>query len=138
MGVVVALNSSTVLWELDLSHEYHLVRGADHGGPTMRPRLRTMFAWLAFGTRRRWMTLPNKPPPSGCNLGCRESPPLVRPQPTRSSASFVPVSKPRMAEAAQSDPATNRRLGLLPKPELHPTRWHQTDAGWYAYMIPDG
>src|SRR5450759_5783608 len=27
-----------VLWDLDLSHEYHLVRGADHGGPTIRPR----------------------------------------------------------------------------------------------------
>ena len=35
-----------VLWDLDLSHEYHLVRGADHGGPTMLPRLRAMFAWL--------------------------------------------------------------------------------------------
>src|SRR5271156_5002358 len=32
-----------VLWELDLSHEYHLVRSADHGGLTMRPRLRAMF-----------------------------------------------------------------------------------------------
>jgi S-formylglutathione hydrolase len=29
-----------VLWDLDLSHGYHLVRDADHGGPTMRPRLR--------------------------------------------------------------------------------------------------
>ena len=37
-----------VLWDLDLSHGYHLVRDADHGGPTMRPRLRAMFAW--FGT----------------------------------------------------------------------------------------
>src|SRR6202011_956750 len=35
------------LWDLDLAHEYHLVRGADHGGPTMRPRLRAMFAWLS-------------------------------------------------------------------------------------------
>jgi S-formylglutathione hydrolase len=35
-----------VLWDLDLSHEYHLVRGADHGGPTMRPRLRRMLGWF--------------------------------------------------------------------------------------------
>lgn len=35
-----------VLWDLDISHEYHLVRNADHGGPTMRPRLQAMFAWL--------------------------------------------------------------------------------------------
>jgi S-formylglutathione hydrolase len=35
-----------VLWNLDLSHEYHLVRNADHGGPTMRQRMQRMFAWL--------------------------------------------------------------------------------------------
>jgi S-formylglutathione hydrolase len=34
------------LWDLDLSHEYWLVRGADHGGLTMRPRMRAMFGWL--------------------------------------------------------------------------------------------
>ena len=34
------------LWDLDLSHEYHLIRNADHGGPTMRPRLRAMFTWI--------------------------------------------------------------------------------------------
>jgi len=36
-----------VLWELDLSHEYHLVRGGDHGGPTLRPRMRAMFEWVS-------------------------------------------------------------------------------------------
>lgn len=34
------------LWDLDLAHEYRLEREADHGGPTMRPRLRAMSAWL--------------------------------------------------------------------------------------------
>ncbi len=34
------------LWDLDLSHEYRLIRGADHGGPSLRPRLREMFRWL--------------------------------------------------------------------------------------------
>jgi hypothetical protein len=28
-----------ILWDLDLSHEYCLVRNAEHGGPAMRPRL---------------------------------------------------------------------------------------------------
>jgi S-formylglutathione hydrolase len=36
-----------VLWELDLSHEYHLVRGGDHGGPTFRPRMRAMLAGVS-------------------------------------------------------------------------------------------
>jgi S-formylglutathione hydrolase len=35
-----------LLWDLDISHEYHLVRGADHGGPTMRPRMRAMYTWV--------------------------------------------------------------------------------------------
>ena len=37
-----------VLWDPDLWHEYHLVRNADHGGPTMRPRLHAMFAWFGI------------------------------------------------------------------------------------------
>ena len=32
-----------VLWDLDISHEYRLIRGADHGGPTFRPRMRATF-----------------------------------------------------------------------------------------------
>lgn len=34
-----------VLWDLDLSHEYRLTRGADHGGPTMHPRMLAMYSW---------------------------------------------------------------------------------------------
>ena len=35
-----------VLWDLDIAHEYRLIRGADHGGPTFVPRIRDAFAWL--------------------------------------------------------------------------------------------
>ena len=35
------------LWDLDISHEYHLVRGADHGGSTFRPRMHATYAWLS-------------------------------------------------------------------------------------------
>jgi S-formylglutathione hydrolase len=35
-----------VLWDLDISHEYHLVRGADHVGPTLLPRMRHSYAWV--------------------------------------------------------------------------------------------
>jgi S-formylglutathione hydrolase len=34
------------LWELDVPHEYHLLRDADHVGPTLPPRLRRAFAWV--------------------------------------------------------------------------------------------
>ncbi len=36
-----------VLWDLDISHDYHLVRNADHGGPTFVPRMRAMLEWLS-------------------------------------------------------------------------------------------
>lgn len=35
-----------VLWDLDVRHEYHLLRDADHVGPTIVPRLRRAFAWV--------------------------------------------------------------------------------------------
>jgi hypothetical protein len=35
-----------VLWDLDLSHEYRLIAGADHVGPTLLPRMRDAFLWL--------------------------------------------------------------------------------------------
>jgi S-formylglutathione hydrolase len=35
------------LWELDLPHEYHLHRDADHVGPSLAPRLLEAFRWVA-------------------------------------------------------------------------------------------
>jgi len=35
------------LWELDLPHEYHLYRDADHVGPSLAPRLLQAFRWVA-------------------------------------------------------------------------------------------
>lgn len=36
-----------LLWQLDIRHEYHLLAGADHVGPSLLPRLQQAFAWLA-------------------------------------------------------------------------------------------
>jgi S-formylglutathione hydrolase len=36
-----------VLWDLDISHEYRLIRGGDHGGPTFVPRMHAAFTWLS-------------------------------------------------------------------------------------------
>jgi len=35
-----------VLWNLDISHEYRLTRGADHIGATLIPRMRQAYLWL--------------------------------------------------------------------------------------------
>jgi S-formylglutathione hydrolase len=37
-----------VLWDLDISHEYRLTRGADHVGPTLIPRMREAYLWLGL------------------------------------------------------------------------------------------
>ncbi len=35
-----------VLWQLDIRHEYHLLRDADHVGPSIVPRLLQAFRWV--------------------------------------------------------------------------------------------
>lgn len=101
-----------VLWDLDLSHEYHLVRGADHGGPTMRPRLCAMFAW--FGS------LWNPPPPDAdaeqtatvwLQSGMQGKPPAGATT-TNAFLHFLRAGfAPLRAQAALNDPTTNRRFG---------------------------
>ena len=42
-----------VLWDLDIPHEYHLVRWADHVGPTLEARLREAMCWLGSALTAR-------------------------------------------------------------------------------------
>lgn len=107
-----------VLWELELGHEYHLVHGADHGGPTLVPRLREAATWL--GERL------SPPPPlalspdeaawvrwlDGGLKGAQ--PPAISP----TSPIFVRWLRAMMeavrAKAAETDPTVERRYGRLP------------------------
>ncbi len=82
-----------VLWELDISHEYHLVRGADHGGPTFRPRMRAMYAWVSAVLN-----------PAG-------------PSPEQAAVDAMRAQlRPAREAAAKVDPTTQRRFGRLPPP----------------------
>jgi S-formylglutathione hydrolase len=83
-----------VLWDLDISHEYHLVRGADHGGPTFRPRMRATYVWLSAALGAR-----TPAEPSAEELALR----AIRAQ-----------IEPLRARAAESDPTARRRFGVLP------------------------
>jgi S-formylglutathione hydrolase len=87
-----------VLWDLDISHEYHLVRGADHGGPTFRPRMRATYAWLSavFAAQT-----PAEPAAEQLALDA------IRAQ-----------LEPMRSQAAESDPSTRRRFGVLPEPRV--------------------
>jgi len=88
-----------VLWDLDISHEYHLVRNADHGGPTFIPRMRAMFGWL-----------------SGV-LGEGQEPAAKGDPASPTSNEFLRMVRaqlqPLRDQAAATDPATHRRYGVI-------------------------
>lgn len=102
------------LWDLDLSHEYDLVREADHGGPTMRRRLRAMFAWLgslskppaqdavAESTATAWLEsgMQGKPPAGATS--------------TRAFIEFLRARfDPLRSDAARTDSTASRRFGVF-------------------------
>jgi S-formylglutathione hydrolase len=110
-----------VLWDLDISHEYHLVRGGDHGGPTMRPRMHAMFKWTgAVITALRSVT--EEPTPADhavtawIESGLTGPPPPLHP----SSREFLRMVRAHLASsralAATTDPTTTRRFGVVPNP----------------------
>jgi S-formylglutathione hydrolase len=82
-----------VLWDLDISHEYHLVRGADHGGPTFRPRMRSTYAWLSAAL-------------------AAQTPAEPRAEDLAWTAVRAQLD-PLRDRAAASDPTTRRRFGVL-------------------------
>jgi S-formylglutathione hydrolase len=103
-----------VLWDLDLSHEYHLVRDADHGGPTMRPRLRAMLAW--FGTL--WNPMPTDAVVEQSAAGWLQSGMQGKPPAgattTKAFLQFLRARfEPIRAAAAREDPTADRRYGSL-------------------------
>ncbi|HEY6299481.1 MAG TPA: alpha/beta hydrolase-fold protein [Candidatus Binatus sp.] len=109
-----------VLWDLDLAHEYRLIRGADHGGPTFVPRIRDAFAWLgSIVTEQRAASAEPTPDERAVNewlkRGLDGAPPPVDP----GSKAFITMLraqlKPAREEAARTDPTTLRRYGVLPK-----------------------
>ena len=110
-----------VLWDLDISHEYHLVRGGDHGGPTFIPRMRAAYVWV--GAILSELRSAASPEPSASERavtawiegGMAGDPPAAAP----SSREFVRIVRARLqavrAQAAAADPHTNRRYGVLPR-----------------------
>jgi S-formylglutathione hydrolase len=110
-----------VLWDLDISHEYRLIRGGDHGGPTFVPRMRAAFEWL--GSTLSALGTPAAAGPTAGELavtawienGRTGNPPPAQP----SSKEFIRIVRaqiePIREQAARSDPSTSRRYGVLPR-----------------------
>jgi len=112
-----------VLWDLDIPHEYHLVRGADHVGPSLNGRLVESLVWLGSALSRRatsdtaaattaagraWMDWADRgfsgdPPEEPLDMMSAEAVTVLR-------AQFGGA----IEEAAKVDPTMARRLGKLP------------------------
>jgi S-formylglutathione hydrolase len=93
-----------VLWDLDISHEYRLTRGADHVGPTLTPRMREMYLWLGrvLHASSRPEARDERIEGGAVSPSSQECVRLLR-------AQMEPVRK----LAAASDATTNRRYGVL-------------------------
>ena len=93
-----------ILWDLDISHEYRLTRGADHVGPTLIPRMRESYLWLASVPRSAALpAAPSEPAAGGAvSPSSQECVRLLRAQ-----------MEPARKLAARSDPTTYRRYGVL-------------------------
>jgi|SRR5579875_2260756 len=103
-----------MLWEQDISHEYRLMRGADHGGLSMRPRLAAMFSWLSSVWDRPAIDLAaEQNATEWLQSGMQGRPPAG----VTTTEAFIQFLRSRLApvrsQAAQLDPSTNRRFGLL-------------------------
>jgi S-formylglutathione hydrolase len=110
-----------ILWDLDIAHEYRLIRGADHGGPTLVPRMRDAFAWIGSVDAQLHHAATSSPTADEravadwMERGLQGNPPAVDP----SSEAFIRILraqlKPVRDQAAGIDPNTSRRYGKLPK-----------------------
>ena len=109
-----------VLWDLDIAHEYRLIRGADHGGPTFVPRIRDAFAWFGSVIDEQQAasaepTADERAVSEWLSRGLAGDPPPVDP----SSKAFLKLIraqlKPVREQAAKIDPSTLKRYGVLPK-----------------------
>ena len=106
-----------VLWELDVPHEYHLRRDADHAGPDLAFRMCAALRWVVERLQppaaerwseherawQAWLSQPTQPAPS---------------VPLPAESALFPrylraMVEPQRVAAEASDPSVSRRYGLL-------------------------
>ena len=113
-----------VLWDLDIAHEYHMARNADHVGPSLLPRMRSAYSWVGSvlkasdpqadkvtAEERAWVEWmqggSQGNPPQG-------NPPVIDPLSPAMVRAYRGWLASARAKAAKIDPTTNRRYGVLP------------------------
>ncbi len=109
-----------VLWDLDISHDYHVSSGADHVGPSLRPRMRATYAWVG--------SVLSPPDPKANEITAAEqawvawmenpssgTPPILDPISPAMVRAYRRWLASAREETARIDPTTNRRYGVLPR-----------------------
>jgi S-formylglutathione hydrolase len=105
-----------VLWELDIGHDYRLVRGADHIGPELAVRQRAALGFLgrALALRhassgpdiiadyRAWLAAGGSGPAPAVDFSSPQGPAVLR-----------LLLEPQRQAATGQDPATSRQYGTL-------------------------
>jgi len=108
------------LWDLDIAHDYHLVGGADHGGPEATASLRAAFAFVGAAQRSRDGSFPGTADRAletawlvwGAS-GRRGDPPKLDFFGPSASTALRVMMAGELAEAERQDPAAARRYGQL-------------------------
>jgi S-formylglutathione hydrolase len=105
------------LWELDIPHEYHLRRDADHVGPDLAPRMCVALRWVLEHLQppaaapltalecvwQAWLAAPTAPlPTTPLPADSRLFPALLR-----------ATLEPQRTAAASQDPTVRRHYGVL-------------------------
>lgn len=109
-----------VLWDLDISHEYHLVRGADHVGPSLVPRLHRAMTWLgqALEGRREVGDVPLTAADRAWMAWAEGGFEGEAPQFDLNTESAVRMLRAQFApareEAEKTDPTAKRRYAVMP------------------------
>ena len=110
-----------MLWDLDVSHEYHLVRGADHVGPRMADRQAGILLFVGHALKRAQQRAAGT---DGAEVPAEfrawlDSGAAGRPPPVDFSSAAGPaalrlMTEPQRRAAAGQDPTLSRRYGVLP------------------------
>jgi S-formylglutathione hydrolase len=109
-----------VLWDLDIPHEYHLVRWADHVGPTLEPRLGEAMRWLGSVlttppiSRTAEVTPAERAWLGWVENGFKGEPPAVDVRSEAMVRILRAQFKTAREEAAGLDPNAGRHYGVLP------------------------
>jgi S-formylglutathione hydrolase len=105
------------LWELDIPHEYHLRRDADHAGPDLAPRLCVALRWVIEHLQppaakpwseleRAWQTWLSEP--------SHRQPAAPLPADSSLFPRFLrTVVEPQRTAAQLEDPTLSRHYGVL-------------------------